>query len=66
MVTIKTLDHRLLDQIPAGMWVAVSHDQERVVGKGLIAEEALAEARANGEPRPYVLRIPEGRSPLIL
>ncbi len=48
------------------MWVAISQDQEHVVGKGLTIEEALHEAKQNGEEKPFIIRVPEGHSALIL
>ncbi len=64
--TVKTFDQELLTGIPSGMWVAVSQDQERVVGKGLTVEEALQEAQQNGEEPPFIMRVPEKDSALIL
>jgi Family of unknown function (DUF5678) len=66
MIPVKTFNQELLTRIPPGTWVAISQDQERVVGKGLTIEDALAEAKKNGEPEPFIIRVPEGRSSLIL
>jgi hypothetical protein len=66
MPALKTLDRNLLAAIPAGMWVAISQDQDRVVGKGLTIDEALKEAKQNGEERPFIIRVPEANSSLIL
>jgi hypothetical protein len=63
---VKTFDHALLAGIPAGMWVAISQDQERVVGRGDSVEAALEEAKRNGEKEPFIIRVPESHSSLIL
>jgi len=60
MATVKTFDQELLVGIAPGMWVAVSQDQEKVVGQGLTIEEALEQASANGQTNPHVLRASEG------
>jgi hypothetical protein len=66
MTPLKTFDGELLAGIPAGTWVAISDDQEGVAGKGLTIDEALEDAKQNGEPEPYVLRIPVCNSALIV
>ncbi len=66
MTPLKTFDGELLAGIPAGTWVAISDDQERVAGKGLTIDEALEDAKQNGEPEPYILRIPVHNSALIV
>jgi hypothetical protein len=66
MTAIKTFNQELLSGIPAGMWVAISQDQTRVAGKGLTIDDALAEARRNGEEKPFVIRVPENGTALIL
>ncbi len=66
MTPLKTFDGELLAGIPAGTWVAISNDQERVAGKGLTIDEALQDAKQNGEAEPYILRIPEYNSALIV
>ena len=54
----------VLSQAPQGEWIALSHNQE-VVGTGKTLEEAVAAAQANGELRPFVIKVPP-RSALIL
>ncbi len=66
MPAVKTFDQGLLSSIPPGMWVAISHDQEKIVGKGLTVEEALQVAEQNGEEKPYIIRVPDNNSALIL
>ncbi|HEX2713971.1 MAG TPA: DUF5678 domain-containing protein [Candidatus Acidoferrales bacterium] len=63
---VKILDQELLVGIPPGMWVAISQDQERVVGKGLTIDEALQEAKQNGEGKPFIICVPQADSALIL
>lgn len=66
MPAIKTLDESLLVGIHAGTWVAISRDQETIVGTGRTINEALAEAKENGEENPFIIRVPEKNCALIL
>jgi hypothetical protein len=52
--------YKFWDGIPEGTWVAISNDQERVAGKGLTIEEALEEAKRNGELDPCITRVFRG------
>ena len=61
----KIFDEHILEGIPGGTWVAISHDQERVVGMGKSLDEALQEAQTKGEALPFVLRIPEDNLPIL-
>ena len=63
---IKTFNQELLSGIAPGTWVAVSEDQERVVGKAMTVEGALEEAKRAGEEHPFVIRVPQNDSGLIL
>jgi hypothetical protein len=40
MPEVKVLNEKLLAGLPRGTWVAISEDQERVVGTGTTIEEA--------------------------
>jgi hypothetical protein len=40
MPEVKVLNEKLLAGLPPGTWVAISEDQERVVGTGTTIEEA--------------------------
>ena len=66
MPALKTLDKELLAAIPPGKCVAISPDQERVLGTGDTIDEALQEARRKGEDKPFVIRVPQETSALIL
>ena len=66
MPAIKTLDKKLLVGIAPGTWVAISHDQEKVVGTGRSMDEALQKARENGEEKAFIIRVPVENSGLIL
>jgi hypothetical protein len=62
----KILDEKLLENLPPGTWVAISEDQERVVGTGATIEEALRQAKEKGEKKPSIIGIPVDRAALIL
>jgi len=66
MATLKILDQKLLESLPSGTWVAISEDQERVVGTGATIEEALQQARKKGENNPSIVGTPIDRAGLIL
>lgn len=66
MATVKIFDPKLLEGLPPGTWVAISEDQERVVGNGQTIDEALQQAKKNGEPKASIIGVPVDRSALIL
>lgn len=41
-----------------GEWVALSHDERKVLGHGKTIEEALAAAKRVSQERPVLLRVP--------
>lgn len=49
----------ILRQAPRECWLALSHDETKVVGRGENIEEAVAEAKENGEDDPVVLLAPK-------
>lgn len=55
--TIEALP-RLIEGIPKGAWVALSHDQDRVVVYGAELEDVLRRSREAGENDPVVIRVP--------
>jgi hypothetical protein len=65
MKPLEVFDGELLRGIPTGTWVAISHDQERVAGKGLTIDDALQDAKENGELEPFILRVFDGNLALI-
>lgn len=66
MVPVKTMDSRLLEGIAAGKWVAISNDQERVVGVGDTMRDALEAAQKQDEKDPFIIRKPLQNTSLIL
>jgi Family of unknown function (DUF5678) len=66
MPEVKVLNAELLAGLPPGTWVAISDDQERVVGTGATIEEAIEAAKRNGEKKPSVIGVPVDGSALIL
>ena len=57
---------KLLVNIPKGAWVALSHDEERVVAYAAELQDALQKAKECGEPDPIVLRIPEADNKTLI
>lgn len=47
-------------------WVAFSADESSVVGTGSTLEEALEQARKQGESEPVVLKTPDSWLPRVL
>lgn len=50
---------KLLSQVPAGAWVALSQDEQRVVAYDAEVGEAIRKAKEAGEPNPVVTRVPQ-------
>ena len=58
---------KLLSNLPMGDWVAIAHDEDRVVAHGPDLDEVLQKADELGEKEPLITRVSEaGRSTLIL
>ena len=49
-----------------GKWVALFQDEKHVAGVGATIDEALAEARANGEDHPVLIKAPDQFSAFLL
>ena len=49
-----------------GEWVTLSNDETRVVGHGKTIEEAIAQAKKQGENRPVLIKSPDRNSVLLL
>jgi Family of unknown function (DUF5678) len=47
-------------------WVALSHDESKVVGTGSTYREAVDAARQNGEEDPLLIKTPEEWNDLVL
>ena len=56
----------LLTGLPAGAWVALSHNGDQVVAFAPDMREAIEKANAAGEEHPVILRIPEPNSAFVL
>ena len=48
----------LLKDSPPGAWVALSHDEKRVVGTAVSMQAAAFQAQLNGEEDPVLVRMP--------
>jgi hypothetical protein len=55
----------VLKDVPVGEWIALSTNQQ-VVGTGKTPEEAAAAAKANGEPMPFVPKVPPATAWILL
>lgn len=67
MPAVKTFNQELLVGIPAGTWVAISQDRERVVATGTSVADVIEKAKDAGEKKqPFVIRVPVENSALIL
>lgn len=42
-----------------GLWVALSSDEESVLGSGKTVQEALIRAKKESDETPYLTRMPE-------
>ncbi|HVM73818.1 MAG TPA: DUF5678 domain-containing protein [Candidatus Paceibacterota bacterium] len=42
-----------------GLWVALSSDEQTVLGSGKTVQEALAHAKRESDEIPYMTRMPE-------
>jgi hypothetical protein len=48
----------LLKDSPPGVWVALSHDEKRIVGTAISMQAAGYQAQLNGEENPLLVRMP--------
>jgi hypothetical protein len=48
----------ILKDSPPGAWVALSHDEKRVVGTAVSMQAAAFQAQLNGEEDPVLVRMP--------
>lgn len=65
MLVSKDLSKLLLD-IPKGAWVALSHDEQRVVAHAPELNEAIRIANSLGESDPVVTRVPAENCTFLL
>ncbi|HEY6466911.1 MAG TPA: hypothetical protein VIY69_13010 [Candidatus Acidoferrales bacterium] len=57
---------KLLADVPKGDWVVLSNDQERMLGHGPDLEPLMQTAKASGEDLPFVTRVPDIESPILI
>ena len=57
---------KLLEGIPRGAWVALSHDEEKVVAYAADVQEALRQAAEANESDPIIIRVPESDASSLL
>jgi phosphopantetheinyl transferase (holo-ACP synthase) len=50
---------KLLEGVPRGAWVAISHDEDRVVAYAAELKEAISKAQEQGEQNPVIVRVPQ-------
>jgi hypothetical protein len=43
----------------AGKWVTLSADKKTILGSSVRMETALSQAHKRGEPRPYLIKVPD-------
>jgi hypothetical protein len=55
---------RLLEDVPKGAWVAISHDQDRVLCYGSDLTEVIEEAHQLGDSDPIVTKVPQSQNAL--
>ena len=48
----------VLKNAPAGEWIALSSDQERIVATAKSLDEAIASAKDRGEDHPVMMKLP--------
>lgn len=57
---------KLLADIPKGAWVALSHDEKRVIAYGSELQEVIEKAKEKGELDPVVIRVPQSEAVALL
>lgn len=66
MAAVKTLPEELLKGIAPGTWVAISENQDRVVATADSIDAVLEKSRTSGVQNPFVIRVPETNSAVVL
>lgn len=49
---------QVLKDAPVGEWIALSHDQQRIVATAKTLDAAIKAAESKGEKTPIVLKVP--------
>jgi len=57
---------KLLEGVPRGAWVAVSHDETKIIAYAAELQEVLQKARQAGEDSPVIMRVPETDAATLL
>ncbi len=62
-----TLDlAQILKGIPAGAWVALSNDNDKVIAFGADMQSVLSDAKKAGENTPLIVKVPDRQETLFL
>jgi len=56
----------LLRNVPAGAWVAISEDEEKVVAYGADIQQVIAAAHDKGVKQPLIVKAPDRQKILFL
>jgi hypothetical protein len=57
---------KLLAGVPPGAWVALSHDESRVVAYAADMRDVIEKAHEAGEPNPIITRVPQASATFVL
>jgi hypothetical protein len=67
MPTLPAIDlTEILKGVPRGAWVAIAHNEERLIAFGSDLRAVIEEAKTKGESDPIITRVPESASSLML
>ena len=66
MKTLDPIDISKLLSPYAGKWVALNRDETKVIGSGATVEDAIHQAKENGEDHPIVIKAPDQYSAMLL
>jgi len=56
----------LLADVPPGAWVAISHDEQKVVAYAAEMRDAIQMAHDAGEASPIITRVPQNSAAFVL
>ena len=59
------MDFTKIYQQYKGLWVALSSDEKKVLGKGKTIKAAVKQAQQNGVKTPYLLKVPTKILPYV-
>ena len=57
---------KILRESPPNSWLAFSEDESRLVSRGATYAEAVAQAEAEGENDPVLVKTPDDWAPMVL